>query len=168
MSALSKTPTNNRAGLTVALEAQAVVPLPRGPSAGAQLVGGMALVSQTSVLLASAGQPTQLTVLVHWVYNPVDAGILHHACCCCWPERMHNFHFLWRCFSIWPRSGPDVMLMLYHICNIFLLLCSRCQAERYPEQKKLYKTPVRVMWTQAANADNLCAAVPKLAVTSAG
>ena len=54
----AKQPTNNRGRLTVALEAQAVVPLPCGPSAGAQLVGGMALVSQTSVLLASAGQPT--------------------------------------------------------------------------------------------------------------
>ena len=45
----------------------------------------MALVSQTSVLLASAGQSTKLTVLMHWVYDPVDAGILQHACCCCWP-----------------------------------------------------------------------------------
>ena len=44
--------------LTVTLEAEAVVPLPCGTSAGAELVGGMALVSQTSVLLASAGQTT--------------------------------------------------------------------------------------------------------------
>ena len=36
----------------------------------------MALVSQTPVLLACAGQSTQLTVLVHWVDDPVDASIL--------------------------------------------------------------------------------------------
>ena len=51
-------PTRSRARLTVSLEAEAVVPLPCGTPAGAQLVGGMALVSQTSVFLASAGQPT--------------------------------------------------------------------------------------------------------------
>lgn len=56
--AMSRGPTDNRARLTVALEAKAVVPLPCSTPAGAQLVGGMALVSQTSVLLASAGQPT--------------------------------------------------------------------------------------------------------------
>ena len=37
----------------------------------------MTLVSQTPVLLACAGQATQLTVLVHWVHDPVDACILH-------------------------------------------------------------------------------------------
>ena len=57
-SCLSHRPTKSRARLTVALEAEAVVPLPCCTPAGAQLVGGMALVSQTSVLLASAGQPT--------------------------------------------------------------------------------------------------------------
>lgn len=36
----------------------------------------MALVSQSPVLLACTSQATQLTVLVHWVHNPVDACIL--------------------------------------------------------------------------------------------
>lgn len=62
--------------LTVTFEADAVVPLPCGSSAGSQLVGCMALVSQTPVLLACACQATQLTVLVHWVDDPVDACIL--------------------------------------------------------------------------------------------
>ena len=62
--------------LTVTLEADAVVPLPCSTSAGPELVCCMALVSQTPVLLACAGQATQLTVLVHWVHNPVDACIL--------------------------------------------------------------------------------------------
>ncbi len=76
----SRTSSNS---LTVSLEAEAVVPLPCSTSAGAQLIGGMPLVSQTSVLLASAGQTAQLTVLVHWVYNPVDACILHPDICHC-------------------------------------------------------------------------------------
>ena len=75
-------PTSSKARLAVSLEAEAVVPLPGGASAGAQLVGGMPLVSQTSVLLAGAGEPTQLTVLVDWVCNPVDACILQGQCHC--------------------------------------------------------------------------------------
>ena len=67
---------NSGCSLTVALEADAVVPLPCGSSAGSQLVGCMTLVSQTPVLLACACQATQLTVLVHWVDDPVDACIL--------------------------------------------------------------------------------------------
>lgn len=63
--------------LAVTLEAEAVVPLPCSASAGAQLVGCVTFVSQTPVLLASAGQTTKLTVLVHWVHNPVDTCILH-------------------------------------------------------------------------------------------
>ena len=66
----------------------------------------------------------------------------------------------------WARCDVDAVPLIF--ATFSLLLYSECQAERYPERKKLYKTPVRVMWTQAANADNLCAAVPKLAVTSAG
>ena len=62
--------------LTVALEADAVVPLPCGPSAGSQLVCCMTLVSQAPVLLACACQTAQLAVLVHWVDDPVDACIL--------------------------------------------------------------------------------------------
>lgn len=72
-------PTNSSAKLTVSLETEAVVSLPCGAPAGAQLVGGMALVSQTSVLLTSASQTPQLTVFVHWVHNPVDACILQNS-----------------------------------------------------------------------------------------
>jgi hypothetical protein len=32
--------------------------------------------ASTGRLLSYRGQSTQLTVLVHWVHNPVDAGIL--------------------------------------------------------------------------------------------
>lgn len=43
---------------------------------GVYLVGCMALVAQATVLLSSGGQATQLAVLVHWVHDPVDAGVL--------------------------------------------------------------------------------------------
>lgn len=44
----------------------------------ADLVGGMALVAQAAVLLPGGGQAAQLAVLVHWVHNPVNAGVLHN------------------------------------------------------------------------------------------
>ena len=43
---------------------------------GVYLVGCMALVAQATVLLSSGGQAAQLAVLVHWVHDPVDAGVL--------------------------------------------------------------------------------------------
>ena len=36
----------------------------------------MALVTQPPELLASARKTTQLAMLVHWIDNPVDAGVL--------------------------------------------------------------------------------------------
>ena len=53
-----------------------VVALPGGTAGGAQLVGGVAPVPQPPVLLAGAGQPPQLAVLVHRVHDPVDARVL--------------------------------------------------------------------------------------------
>lgn len=66
----------NSPRLTVATQGDAVAPLPVGTAGGASLVGGVALGAQAAVALASGGQATQLTVLVHRVADPVDAGIL--------------------------------------------------------------------------------------------
>lgn len=46
------------------------------------LVGGMALVAQAAVLLSGAGKAAQLTVLVHWVHNPVDPRVLQRLLVC--------------------------------------------------------------------------------------
>ena len=42
----------------------------------ADLVGGVALVTEAAELLAGAGQAAQLAVLVHWVHDPVDPRVL--------------------------------------------------------------------------------------------
>lgn len=62
----------------VSLEGQGVVALPGGTAGGADLVGPVALDAQATVVLARAGQPAQLPVLVHWVHDPVEPGVLHH------------------------------------------------------------------------------------------
>ena len=61
----------------VAFQGEGIVALPGGTARRPQLVGGMAPVSQASVLAAGAGQAAKLPVLVHWVDDPVDAGSLH-------------------------------------------------------------------------------------------
>ena len=65
--------------LSVSLETERIVALPGGPATGPELVGGVAPVPETPVLLASAGKPAQLTVLVHRICNPVDARVLQQS-----------------------------------------------------------------------------------------
>lgn len=60
--------------LPVAPQRQRVLALPGVPPAGLGVVVPVALV-HASALLAGSGQTTHLTVLVHWVDDPVDAGI---------------------------------------------------------------------------------------------
>lgn len=50
------------------------MPLPGLPSASSCLVVSVSL-AQTTALLAGSSEATALAVLVHWVDDPVDAGI---------------------------------------------------------------------------------------------
>ena len=66
--------------LTVPPERRRLVLFPGGALAGASLVVQVPLAAQTTVLLASTGQTTQLTVLVHGVADPVGTSVLNREC----------------------------------------------------------------------------------------
>jgi hypothetical protein len=61
---------------TVAAEGEGLVALPGGSPGGPVLLVGVALAAQTTVLLASGGEATELAVLVHILAQPVDPGVV--------------------------------------------------------------------------------------------
>ena len=63
-----------RRHLSISLESECVVFLPRLSPSGSCFVITVSL-AQTTRLLASCGETTRFAVLVHWVDNPVDAGV---------------------------------------------------------------------------------------------
>jgi hypothetical protein len=63
--------------LAEAAEGEAVAALVIATAGGAGLAGNTTLLPEATPCLASSGEATQLTVLVHRVADPVDAGVLH-------------------------------------------------------------------------------------------
>jgi hypothetical protein len=61
---------------SVTFERKGVVALPCSTDRRASLGVQVSSAAKPTVLLSCRGQSTPLTVLVHWVHNPVDAGIL--------------------------------------------------------------------------------------------
>lgn len=66
--------TSSNLHLSVAPERQGVLSLPGVATTSLGVVVAVALV-HTSALLAGGGETTGLAVLVHWVDDPVDAGV---------------------------------------------------------------------------------------------
>lgn len=60
--------------LPVPPQRQRILPLPRVPPARGGVIVAMALV-HASALLASRSETAHLTVLVHWIDDPVDAWV---------------------------------------------------------------------------------------------
>jgi hypothetical protein len=61
---------------TVAAEGEGLVALPGSSPGGPVLVVGGALAAQATVLLASRGEATELTVFVHTIAQPVDPWVI--------------------------------------------------------------------------------------------
>lgn len=62
--------------LSEAAQGHAVTALPASTARGPGLACNATLLTQPTALLASGGEATQLTMLVHWVADPVNAGVL--------------------------------------------------------------------------------------------
>lgn len=70
----SNAPTSSTSPLSVAPQRKGVLALPGVATTAGGVVVAMAFV-ESSALLASGSETTRLAVLVHWVDDPVDAGI---------------------------------------------------------------------------------------------
>jgi hypothetical protein len=68
--------TPKHISLTVATKRDGLVALPGGPAGRSGLVVSVAFAAQATVLLASRGEATELTVLVHRLAEPVDPWVI--------------------------------------------------------------------------------------------
>ena len=105
---------------TISLEGERVVALPGGTARGADLVGPVALHAQAAVVLASAGEAAQLSVLVHWVHDPVEPGVLHQSC------QKHQ-----RCAILLQSNSKVVKRLESATCSIWLQMCAAVEAEMH-------------------------------------